>query len=246
MQSSSSVIKGSYVNFDNEIILDTQPEALDITNNLDDRTNETFKTMKYLSEVILRKSKNESQKILNEANILAKNVEKEAYGKGYIQGEKNGYDDGYKNGYNEATKIGESEANKLIEKCTDILESCQNEYYTYLENKENEIINLALKIANKIVRFEVEKETYIERVIEPYLESLKKEENIIIKINSMYAEELKKKVEQWKCSYSFNGEIFILEDPLMKEGEAIINKKNGKIIINSDLVEDEIKKILKM
>ncbi|WP_252231535.1 FliH/SctL family protein [Clostridium sp. ZBS15] len=191
---------------------------------------------------IIQDANNEKQGIILRGTMQAQNLEKEAYEKGYEEGLKNGYDDGYKKAYDENIDLAKAKSQEIIDKAEDVLRSANENYAKYLEDKKSDILKLSLEIAKNILRKELGHEDSMNLLVEEAIQLSKDEENLIIKCNSLHAEELKSQVNRWKISYSIKDEIFILNDDFIEPGNAIIEKPNGKVIVGFDIGMEAIKK----
>ncbi|NFT06928.1 MULTISPECIES: FliH/SctL family protein [unclassified Clostridium] len=191
---------------------------------------------------IIQDANNEKQGIILRGTMQAQNLEKEAYEKGYEEGLQNGYDDGYKKAYDENIDLAKAKSQEIIDKAEDVLRSANENYAKYLEDKKSNILKLSLEIAKNILRKELGHEDSMNLLVEEAIQLSKDEENLIIKCNSLHAEELKSQVNRWKISYSIKDEIFILNDDFIEPGNAIIEKPNGKVIVGFDIGMEAIKK----
>ncbi|MGN2337504.1 FliH/SctL family protein [Clostridium cagae] len=191
---------------------------------------------------IIQDANNEKQGIILRGTMQAQNLEKEAYEKGYEEGLQNGYDDGYKKAYDENIDLAKAKSQEIIDKAEDVLKSANENYAKYLEDKKSNILKLSLEIAKNILRKELGHEDSMNLLVEEAIQLSKDEENLIIKCNSLHAEELKSQVNRWKISYSIKDEIFILNDDFIEPGNAIIEKPNGKVIVGFDIGMEAIKK----
>ncbi|WP_300386296.1 FliH/SctL family protein [Clostridium sp.] len=201
--------------------------------------NEIRKSYESLGENIIKRSKMEAEKIVMNSRRVAVDIEREAYEKGYNQGQENGYEDGFKDGYNKGLEQinldTEIEVKAAIDKAENIFKLANSEYKSYIKEKEEEIIRLAFEMAKVIAEKELIKDDGILPVIESLLNDSKGEENIIIKCNSNHIEAIEEKIVYYKKAYAIKGEIFVLEDPLMESGNAIIEKNTGKAVIGLDI-----------
>ena len=110
--------------------------------------------------------------------------------------------------------------------------------------KEKDIINIAFEMAAIIARKELQKSEGILPLLEDILNEAKAEENIIIKCNTAHVKAIEDKVDYYKKAYAIKGEIFIIEDPLMESGNAIVEKSTGKAIIGLDIGLEKLQEAL--
>lgn len=197
---------------------------------------------------IIKKAKSDAESILMESRRNAVEIEREAYENGYAQGKQNGYEDGFDKGYKESIERVKQETKdkvkEKIENAERILALANAEYQRYINEKEKEIVKLAYEMAKTIAGRELKKDEGIMPLIEDILNEFKNEENIIIRCNKLHIKPIEDKIEYYKKAYSIKGEIFILEDPLMEEGNAIIEKKSGKAVIGMDIALEKLEEAL--
>lgn len=179
-----------------------------------------------------------------ESRKTAIKIEKTSYEEGYAQGKENGFEDGYQEGLQKAKLETEEEVKRYIKKSEKILESANSKLKEYLKLKEKDIINIAFEMAAIIARKELHKSEGILPLLEDILNEAKAEENIIIKCNTAHVKAIEDKVDYYKKAYAIKGEIFIIEDPLMESGNAIVEKSTGKAIIGLDIGLEKLQEAL--
>ena len=183
---------------------------------------EIRKSYESLGASILKKAKREAEELLMESRKTAIKIEKTSYEEGYAQGE----------------------VKRYIKKSEKILESANSKLKEYLKLKEKDIINIAFEMAAIIARKELQKSEGILPLLEDILNEVKAEENIIIKCNTAHVKAIEDKVDYYKKAYAIKGEIFIIEDPLMESGNAIVEKSTGKAIIGLDIGLEKLQEAL--
>lgn len=228
-------IETKYVSKANEISLDT------IKNLAEYEMRQSYKN---LGQSIIKRAKEEAEEIIKIAKEKALKVEKEAYEKGYSQGQSNGYEDGYNYGLDKVYKDTEEEVKNNILKSEKVLKKSNSDYKEYLKEKEKEILNISIEMASIIARKELKEDNGILPLIEEVLNEAKEEENIIIKCNTKHVKSIEEKTDYYKKAYSIRGEIFVLEDLLMEEGNALIEKSSGKALVGIDIGLKNIEKAL--
>ncbi|WP_035284330.1 MULTISPECIES: FliH/SctL family protein [unclassified Clostridium] len=244
-QGESKVISTEYVS--------TKPSAGEIEEGADEDNvikapqidpEELLKRYEDIGHRIIQDAKKESQVIVLRAQMDANVSEKEAYEKGYAQGLENGYDDGYKKAYDETIEAARAEAAEIVNKAEQLLKSAHENYEKYLEDKKIEVIKLALEIAKSITKKELSKEESLNSIVEEAFKISKGEDNVILKVNSIHAEELKSRVEKWRVAYSIKNEIFVLEDNFMEPGNAILEKPSGIVKVGVEIGMEQIRKAI--
>lgn len=205
---------------------------------------EIRKSYESLGASILKKAKREAEELLMKSRKTAIEIEKTSYEEGYAQGKENGFEDGYKEGLQKAKLETEEEVKRYIKKSEKILESANSKFKEYLKLKEKDIINIAFEMAAIIAKKELQQSEGILPLLEDILNEAKAEENIIIKCNTVHVKVIEDKVDYYKKAYAIKGEIFIIEDPLMESGNAIVEKSTGKAIIGLDIGLEKLQEAL--
>lgn len=197
-----------------------------------------------LGQNIIEDAKRKRDEYIYGASEKAAVIEREAYEKGYTQGIANGEEDGRKKAYESCIPEATKEAEEIILKAEKILASAQDMFESYLEEKKKEIIELSVSIAEQILKREVTDKASINGLVEEAIKLSKGEENVVIRCNPMYEEELQKQIPVWKTLNNILGEIFVLVDDSMECGNAVVEKKTGKIIVGLDIGLERIKEAI--
>ena len=226
MHSSCNLIKSSNTSVKGDIEIVTECVVTEEEQHFQEIENNQIKSYEVIGASILDKARKDSDHIIMEAFQYSKNIEKEAYEKGYAQGINNGYEDGNKQGYAESKE----EAKSIIEEAI---------------KKEKEIVKLSLEMAKIITNKNFENDESVISLINPVLEQFRGEENIVIKCNGNYIVAIESKVNEWKKSYAISGEILVLEDPLMELGNAVLEKSTGKVIVGLDVSLEKLEESIK-
>ena len=205
---------------------------------------ELLKRYEDIGQRILQDANNEKQAIILRTQMETQAAEKKAYKEGYEQGLQNGYEDGYKKAYEETIEKAKVEAEEIIEKAELLLKSAHENYSRYLDDKKSEVIRLALEIAESIARKELSQAESMNSIIEEAFKISKGEDNVILRVNSIHAEELKSQSERWKISYGIKNDIFILTDDSMEPGNAILEKPSGMVNVGVDIGMKQIEKAI--
>lgn len=193
---------------------------------------------------IISDAENEKRAILLRTEMEASTAEKKAYEKGYEQGMQNGYDDGYKKAYDETIDDAKNKAADIIEKAEKLLNSAQKDYAEYLDSKKDEIVNLALNIAESITRKILREDDGINSLIDEAFKISKGEESIIIRANSIHVDKIKENSDRWRISYAIKNDIFVVTDDSLEPGNAILEKPSGIVKVGVDTGMEQIKKAI--
>ncbi len=251
MQSSYSVVKRNYVRDGNEKVISTEYNTPDIMSMDDsDLSQVEIERKNYISSYenigknIIADAKRECEKLKIQAMKNAEIIEKEAYKKGYEQGQANGYEDGKKEAIDSILPQAQVEAENIRNEALQILMNAQSDYNSYMDDRSIEIVRLSFNIAEKILKREVLKDEGIDSIIEDAFEQYKGSENCVIRCNEAHTEELKSKLENWKKKYDISGEIFIMSDNKLEPGNAWIEKSSGKMEVGIDIGLEKLEKAI--
>ncbi|KGK86100.1 hypothetical protein [Clostridium sp. HMP27] len=262
MQSSYKVIKGeSLVNQGKrEIITEYIPKVYKEfaeESYVKDRsegvcTKGIVESYEALSNSILKQARAKREDILiqtyKEADIIRNEAYNEAYKKGYEEGKNKGYSDAYEEGYEKNIKKAEAEREALLKEAQNtsskIVESAKAEYLRYLDEKKDEMVRTIKNIVEVVFKREIKEEDSLNDMVLDVLQLAKGAKSVIIRCNPIYEQELKNTIDIWKTREVFKGEIFIILDETISEGNLLIEKDNGKILISTEKALEKIEEIL--
>jgi flagellar assembly protein FliH len=195
------------------------------------------------AQVIKRKAQDDAEKILTEAEQKRKELEDEIRASFELErkeAEKEGFTRGQESGFVE----GKAEVERLVQRTQVVLERAQDKRVEILEETEQEIVNLVLLIARKVIKVisENQKNVVVSNVVQA-LRKVKGRGNILIRVNisdlKLTTEHIKDFINLVEGAKS----IQIVEDTSVDEGGCIIETDFGEIDarIASQLAELEAK-----
>ncbi|MHC1682495.1 MAG: hypothetical protein AB6733_06055 [Clostridiaceae bacterium] len=212
-------------------------------------TSEEENRYRNIANMILDEARRKSEAILLRANIDAKTIEDEAYNKGYNlgyeQGNSRGYSEGLEKGNIEAQQIKESIQGEAQSKANNLVFHAKEEYENYLNSKKEEIKLLMLQISDSLFKDKVIDLDIIEKTIANVIETSKNTESFVIKANKNIVENLKDKIEGYKSVLTFKAEIHLIQDETLENNKIVIEKNNGKTIVDFNDAYDNIIEIIK-
>lgn len=245
MQSSYSVIKSNETSRNSCRVINTSYSAKCDDISIESyNKDEVVKDYEVLGETIVKNARFKSEMILVEATKKAALMEKEGYQLGYSQGEKNGYEDGYSLGKEQALKELKSNIEEKMNEAFSILKKAEFDYKEYMALKSKNIEKCILEIAKVLAFKEIEKDEWILSLLEPLLEGYKGESNIIIKVNKVHLDTIESQLERWKLIYGLKGDVFVIEDMTINQGNVVIEKRTGRLEVGIDIASKEIENIL--
>ncbi|WP_434283194.1 FliH/SctL family protein [Clostridium botulinum] len=250
MQSLYKVIKkSSVVRQGEEKIRTNYKKPVSLEKGIEEENSKNFiDSYENLARNILENARKKSEEFLSKAYAEAEVVEEEAFKKGHEEGFHKGLEKGKKSGYEEAYESyiekGKNAYEEMVQKSNKLLLDTEAQYNSYLKEKEEEVRNLVLTIVEEVLKHEVKDKSSMNEIIYEKLEESKKSATFIVKGNTNYYEEIKAKSEFWKNQLPYRGEIFVIEDISLKDGEVIIETEQGKVIASLDTALDKIKELL--
>lgn len=255
---SSNVIKAKNIKIKGKKVLKTfqdTPQNQGMDNELNYKLEEEFAAREEeiklkLEEAeskyneILESAQLESERLIQESKQEVENIEKKAYEQGHSQGLKNGYEDGYKEAYEDNIEKAKEEAEKIIQNANNILIEAKYELENYIKNNKANILDLSISIAEQVLREKFSDPSSMNNLLDSIIEEYSLKENFVVKVNPLYKENLDSQILELKEDYKINGDVFILSDESVEEGNAIIDSSKGRLVIGIDSVLDKVKEEL--
>jgi flagellar assembly protein FliH len=235
MQSSYNVIKNSRIIEQGTREINTQEsEGSNVVKQGEDYgiKDSILESYENIAKSILKSAKSQSEEIMSKAYMDSVSLKTQAFETGTEQGYKEGYKEGYEIAYNKAIDTAMDAAKILKAEADSILMSAKNQYNAYLKEKEHHIKALIVNIAESILKREIKEPGALNEMIFHTLEAEKNIKTYIIKVNNCHFAMIKDQVETFKVKLAFQGDIFVIEDNLLDEGTAVIEKETGKSIVS--------------
>lgn len=256
MQLSSKVIK--HVNVDEKGAKSIVTKEIPIkANDLDNQSfskngtlnnensREEEKKYRNIANMIIEEARRKSEAILLNASIEAKNLEEAAQGRGYNEGFNRGYLEGVQKGNIEAEEIKKRTLSQAQATSNKIVLKAKEEYEDYLLNKKDSIKDLMIEISDSLFKTQLTDISVIEKSIYEAIETSKNTKSFIIKSNKEICAKLKDNIINYKKTLTFPADIHLLEDPSLDNNKIIIEKNNGKTIIDFNEAYENIIAVLK-
>jgi len=197
-----------------------------------------------LANNILENARKQGQKILSMAYAESEEILQKAATNGHKEGFDKGYFEGNQQGHDQILAPASEEAKGMIANAESILWSAKKEYENYIEEKEKEIKEFILFAVENILKEKVESSDALNNMVYQAISNSKNVKLFIIRTNSLYFEELKDQVNQWKTQLGYKEDIIVIQDNLAEPGSAIIEKDNGKVVVGIDKGLERLKAIL--
>lgn len=188
---------------------------------------------------ISKKTSLEIEKILNEANIEAKDIERKAYELGYEQGLKNGYEDGFKEAYQKNIDKAIKESKAIKDEGYKTLLQIRNEAADYIKESKNNILQVSIEIAEQVLREKFEDTDTMNKLLENVIKEYNLKKDMVIKINPTYINQLQ--ISDIKNKLDLTQRVFVICDSDIEKGNVEIETCSGKLIVGIDGVLEKIR-----
>jgi flagellar assembly protein FliH len=247
MQSLSNVIKNTSVKPEGKKTIITDHSLINDDGNgvleeikEEEAVKNTIESYETLAKTMIENARRQSEGILIKAYEDAKNMEQEAYTQGYEIGK----EQGYKDAYEETMKKASKEASRLLQNANNILKSAKQEYEKYLSDKQGDLLQLAMNMAEAVLKKKLSETEGIADMIFETLSNSRNSETYIIRVSSKHVEELKSRITGWRERLGLKGDVFIIGDEELQPGNAVIEKNSGKVTIGIDIGMESIRQAL--
>ena len=226
-----------------QLLAQAQAEAEQIIQNAENAAFEEIKRKTDQAAIIKTEAETKAQEIIREAEAKAREIiaqgeveKQKTVGTAYKEGFDKGSEDGYKE--------GQMEVNRLIERLHIILEKTLDKRQEILDETEQQIVELVLLIARKVVK--VISETQRNVVMQNILQSLRRVKgrgDVTIRVNLADVQLTSEHTKDFMEAVESIKNITVAEDSSVEKGGCIIETDFGAIDarISSQLNELEQK-----
>jgi flagellar assembly protein FliH len=182
-----------------------------------------------VAQVKLTQAEQEAESIVRQAQDNAAQIEKEAYERGFGEGEKAG------------KEIGEKMAESLLKQYTARLVELNELRKQIFINSEREVVRLSLEIAKKVIKREISiDEEVILTLVKVTLNRLSDQAAVTIRLNPKdYHTMLDQQASKTPLGRGNEG-IKLIEDPLISRGGCVIETESGII---DGRIEEQLREI---
>lgn len=201
-----------------------------------------LESVKIQSEEIKFKTQEEIKNILSDADKQANEIRESA--------QKNGYDEGFEKGYYDGLAKSKSEVEQkfssLITNLQSIVNSALEEKNKIINSTEDEVIDLSVSIAKKIINNEIKtNKNSIINIVKEAIKKLEDKEKITIYTHPSDLELIKSHRDEFKELIDIIDALHILPDELLEPGECRLESKSEIIDTDINYQLGEIKKKLR-
>ncbi|MBK5251271.1 MAG: hypothetical protein JJE29_01285 [Peptostreptococcaceae bacterium] len=212
--------------------------------SFDGQADSLIRQTKQRADELLRMAEQESKEIISAAEDEALEAVEEEKRKGYETGYKTGAEEGYGEGCEVGRQEVLKESQKKIDEAGKILKTAHKESRAYIQKTENEIIGLAVKIAETIIKKELElDDSIIVGIAKDALAEVRSMSQIVIRTGKQEAVIIQNNLTELQelCP---NGVFTILRDETVQAGGCFIETDINIIDATVDKKLENVKRVL--
>ena len=179
----------------------------------------------------LKTVEEQAESLLRQAKVEASEIEKQAYERGFSEGEKAG------------KELGEKSLEALLKQYAKTLEELNNLRREIFAASEREVLRLALEIARKVIRREVSvDEELILTLVKVALNRLAEQTIMTVRVNPRDYQSIQRHHAAYPSTSSLDEGVKLVEDPSVSRGGCLIETESG--IIDAR-IEEQLREIEK-
>jgi flagellar assembly protein FliH len=225
------------------LIADAQAEAERIRKEAEDAAFQEVKRQTEQAQVEKRQAGDDAERIVAEAEQKAADMEADAQGE-FDARRRDAEEAGRNAGREEGFTQGKAEVERLVQRTRIILERAQSRRAEILAETEQQLVDLVLLIARKVVKTitEAQRGVVVQNVVQA-LRKVKARGNIIIRVNMADLKLTTEHTQDFIAMVEGARNIQVMEDSSVDSGGCIIETDFGEIDarISSQLAELETK-----
>lgn len=183
-----------------------------------------LKNVEKRAAVIEEKALQKAAEIIKTAEIDAENIKEEMT--------RNGYNEGYEYGLNQARKEMHDEYKNGLKAIAEIIEELSENKKDILKQVEKDIVNLGIKIAEKILISEIDKnESSFINIVKNALNKadLKTMNKVLLRVSAKEYELVNNAKDELLLDMDNVLEIEVVKDGRFKSGDCVVEYASGKV-----------------
>jgi len=199
-------------------VADLKEQAGQILAETEEMVKDLLETARVEAEKIIRSANEEARRIVEEGRERLKQEEEEAFNKGW------------KTGYAEGAGKAEEEFSRKIRDAEELVNTAVEERERIVAGSEQEIIKLAIAVAEKIIGRELEtgRETIADMVKRAVAKAADREE-LTVRVNPDNMDSVINAKEDIVRSIKGVGKIKVLADPAVSPGGCVVEGSSGMV-----------------
>lgn len=212
-----------------KMLAKAQADADQIVKNAEDAAFAQVKHQSDQAAVIKSQAQKEAQDIVEKAKAEAQDIISNAKVEENSIFEKS-KSDGFKAGHEEGYKAGNEEAQRLVERIHKMIEAVQAKRQEILDNTEQQIVNLVILIARKVVKIMSENQKSV--IMSNVLQALKKVKgsgDVTLRVNLADVKLTTEHIKDFIHQVENIKNISVVEDSSVEKGGCIVETDFGAI-----------------
>ena len=212
-----------------KMLAKAQADADQIVKNAEDAAFAQVKHQSDQAAVIKSQAQKEAQDIVEKAKAEAQDIISNAKIEETSIFEKS-KNDGFKAGHEEGYKAGNEEAQRLVERIHKMIEAVQAKRQEILDNTEQQIVNLVILIARKVVKIMSENQKSV--IMSNVLQALKKVKgsgDVTLRVNLADVKLTTEHIKDFIRQVENIKNISVVEDSSVEKGGCIVETDFGAI-----------------
>lgn len=193
-------------------------QAGDILRETEEMVKELIETARQEAEKIIRHANEEAARIIAEGQVKAKSIEEDA--------QNHGWQDGYQRGI----RIAGEEYNSKLEEAKSLVEKAYQDRQEIIAGSEDEIVQLAMAVARKVVGHELAATPdIIVGIVKRAIQKATDREELTVRVNPENLDSAFSAQEE--ISHSIKGvrKLKFLADPAVAPGGCVVESPNGTV-----------------
>lgn len=202
------------------------------------QSDEFLRDAKQEAETLLMDAKQKAQAIAAEIQQDRERWENQEKAMFIEQAQKEGYQQGVEDGFQKGYKEIAGE----IAFAKEVVESSKKDYRQHIESAETVILNLAMKVAEKIIGHQLEKdeESFLS-IVKRAIKEARDYREVQLHIHPVQYQSILSHKEELIAIFPKDTELYIFPDDEIEENSCIIESENGRIDASVDSQLQEIK-----
>ncbi|MBU9720318.1 MULTISPECIES: flagellar assembly protein FliH [Bacillaceae] len=201
---------------------------------------ELMKQAEAEAQLLIDEAKFQVESMKEEIEMYQAQIEQEAekrYAEAFEAGTERGYQDGLLK--------GQQDYETCIQKAKEIVAKAEEDYYKHIEDSEEEMLELAIKLAKKIIgnTFNETNEAWVHLLREAVME-IRGQEEVRIYVNPHWYELTLQHLDELKQLALHTNKLYIYPDNTLSESSCIIETPFGQVDASLDSQLNEMKRVL--
>lgn len=154
-------------------------------------------------------------------------------------------DVGYSQGFEAGKTAGYAEVEKELTLAKNVIHAAKRDYATKVQSAEATILQLGLKVAEKIIGLEIEKNehTFLS-IVKNALKEVRNDREVQVHVHPMYYELLQTQMEELLSVFPADTSLYIYPDEELLETACVIESSHGRLDASIDSQLSEVKQKL--